>query len=65
MFCLSRVILAAVLALLATAAQAQDYPNKPIRIVVAFPPGGATDVIARVVGQPLGARLGQIGRAHV
>src|SRR4051794_40206648 len=59
MFCLRRVILAAFLALAATAAQSQDYPNKPIRIVVAFPPGGATDVIARVVGQPLGARLGQ------
>jgi tripartite-type tricarboxylate transporter receptor subunit TctC len=59
MFCLSRFVLAAVLALLTTAVLGQDYPNKPIRIVVAFPPGGATDVIARVVGQPLGARLGQ------
>ena len=35
------------------------YPNRPIRLIVAFPPGGATDVIARVVGQPLGQRLGQ------
>ena len=36
-----------------------DYPNRPIKLIVAFPPGGATDVIARVVGQPLGQRLGQ------
>lgn len=35
------------------------YPNKPIRLIVAFPPGGSTDIIARVVGQKLGERLGQ------
>ncbi|MDP2240890.1 MAG: tripartite tricarboxylate transporter substrate binding protein [Burkholderiales bacterium] len=34
------------------------YPNKPIRLIVAFPPGGSTDIIARVVGQKLGERLG-------
>jgi tripartite-type tricarboxylate transporter receptor subunit TctC len=42
------------------AAYAQDkYPTKPIRLIVAFPPGGSTDIIARVVGQRLGERLGQ------
>jgi len=41
------------------AANAQSFPNRPIRLIVAFPPGGATDVIARTVGTPLGARLGQ------
>lgn len=36
-----------------------EYPNKPIRLIVPWAPGGATDVIARLVGQQLGGRLGQ------
>lgn len=56
---LVRLALAACLAALSTAAAAQTYPNRPIRLIVAFPPGGATDVIARTIGQPLGERLGQ------
>jgi tripartite-type tricarboxylate transporter receptor subunit TctC len=59
MRCLIRVMLAAVVAMLATAAEAQSYPTRAIRLIVAFPPGGATDVIARTVGQALAARLGQ------
>ena len=44
----------------AGAVQAQDkYPGKPIRLIVAFPAGGSTDIIARVVAQKLGERLGQ------
>ncbi len=55
-----RVLLATIIALgLCTTAQAQSFPNRPIRLIVAFPPGGATDVIARTIGTPLGARLGQ------
>jgi tripartite-type tricarboxylate transporter receptor subunit TctC len=38
---------------------AQDYPSKPITLVVPFPPGGATDVIGRQIGKTLGERLGQ------
>lgn len=38
---------------------AQDWPQRPIRIIVAFGPGGGTDIIARIVGQALQDRLGQ------
>lgn len=40
-------------------AWAQDYPAKPVRVIVPFPPGGGTDLIARVTVQKLGALLGQ------
>jgi tripartite-type tricarboxylate transporter receptor subunit TctC len=40
-------------------AAAQDYPSRPVRVIDPFSPGGATDVLARVVGQKLSERLGQ------
>lgn len=43
----------------ATAAFAQGYPSRPIRLYVGFPPGGAADIVARVIGNALSARLGQ------
>ena len=41
------------------AAAAQPYPTKPIRVIVTFPPGGQTDVVARLIQPHLEARLGQ------
>lgn len=45
--------------ILSTSAPAQDYPNRPVRWIVGYPPGGATDILARLVGQRLSERLGQ------
>ena len=53
-----RFIAAALVALVAPLAAAQ-YPNKPIKMIVPYPPGGATDVIGRVLAQRLSTALGQ------
>lgn len=54
-----RSLAAGVLAAISIAAGAQAYPEKPIHLVVGFPPGGPNDLIARVLGPPLGDLLGQ------
>jgi tripartite-type tricarboxylate transporter receptor subunit TctC len=57
---LRALVLAGLILAAATApAQAQSYPNRPIRMYVGFPPGGAADIVARVIGQALSVRLGQ------
>src|SRR6266446_4316501 len=49
-----------ILALAACAsAQAQNYPSRPVRMVVGFPPGGGTDVVARIISPRLSENLGQ------
>ena len=53
------VLAASLLCVLATAALAQGYPNKPIRMIVPFPPAGSTDLSARAVAGKLQERLGQ------
>ncbi len=54
-----RLVLAFLLALGCAAAQAQSYPVRPVKIVVAFSPGGGTDIVARVLGQKLTEMWGQ------
>jgi tripartite-type tricarboxylate transporter receptor subunit TctC len=48
---------AALLALFAAGAAAQDYPAKPIRLLIPFPPGGGTDFVSRVIGSKLNETL--------
>ncbi len=56
-----RVLLACACALaaLVVPACAQDYPSRPIKLIVSYPPGGASDLIARLIGEPMSKRLGQ------
>ncbi|MBY4896447.1 tripartite tricarboxylate transporter substrate binding protein [Cupriavidus sp. AU9028] len=55
----SFLLAACCLAFASTGALAQSYPAKPIQLVIPFPPGGATDVIGRLIGKKLGDKLGQ------
>jgi tripartite-type tricarboxylate transporter receptor subunit TctC len=52
-------VIATVLAAVALQAAAQNYPTKPVRVIVAFPPGSATDIIGRVIAQKVGDIWGQ------
>jgi len=56
---MKKLVLLVVLAVVAGGAQAQAWPTKPVRIVVAFAPGGSLDFVTRTVGERLSAELGQ------
>jgi tripartite-type tricarboxylate transporter receptor subunit TctC len=47
------------LALAAPAAAQSDYPNRPVRLIIPFPPGGSNDVVGRMIGEQLGKQLGK------
>ena len=54
-----KTLFCALAMLLAHSAGAQNYPNQPIRMIAPFPPGGSVDIMARLIGDPLGRQLGQ------
>src|SRR6185503_17676242 len=54
-----RFVLCCAIAVPATSALAQSYPTKPIRMIVAYPPGGGTDIVGRMVAQKLSENFGQ------
>lgn len=54
-----RHALVLVVSLAAVAVHAQDYPNRPVRMIVPYPPAGGTDIVARILAEPLSVVLGQ------
>jgi len=56
---ISRFVLAVALSVIGSIAWAQQYPTKPVRIIVPFPPGQATDILARLLADQLSKSMGQ------
>jgi tripartite-type tricarboxylate transporter receptor subunit TctC len=56
---LKLAINAAIAPAISPIARAQSYPSHPVRLIVGFPPGGAGDILARLIGDWLSDRLGQ------
>jgi tripartite-type tricarboxylate transporter receptor subunit TctC len=55
----SRLLAALLLAATSFGAVAQNFPNKPLRLIIPFPPGGTTDIVGRLVADEIGKQLGQ------
>ena len=55
----SRFLTGLLLAFMATSVWAQSWPTRPVRMIIAFPPGGPTDLVSRVLAQRLSEQLGQ------
>src|SRR5262245_29266405 len=55
----TQYFLAAAVVLAAAAAQSQDYPSRPVRMIVPFGPGGASDFVARIITPKMSDILGQ------
>ncbi len=54
-----RTLLAACLTIVAATAAAQPYPNRPVKVIIPFPPGGTLDIVGRMLAQKLSEQLGQ------
>jgi tripartite-type tricarboxylate transporter receptor subunit TctC len=54
-----KLLIALLLAVVSNAALGQAYPNRPVRLIIPFPPGGSNDVVGRVVAAQLSTKLGQ------
>src|SRR5947208_13037476 len=59
MFRTAKTLLIAALLVVSTGSLAQTYPTKPVRIIVPYPAGGTSDILARTIGQRLSESLGQ------
>lgn len=55
----NKALLTGIAALTVTALHAQDYPTRPVRLIVPFPPGGSVDYVARTISQKFSENLGQ------